>query len=402
MTRPSKDTLFRYFRGECLSHERELVDLYLSMNIDEEYVEACIAETWDQLSPQVEKKIDDPRLEEFRQEFGQRIKAIIQLPPDHRKADNRFRPPVWMKMAAAILLMVGSAALLTYKTTIHSSDTHLAQQEEVLPGSEKAMLTLADGSTVSLLEAKNGEIAIQEGLAVEKTAEGAIVYRATGAPMIKPDAFNKVATPKGGQYRITLPDGSVAILNAASSLSYPVHFNEKERRVNMTGEVYFQIAKATNSRKKRIPFFVQTEKQEIEVLGTTFNVNAYAEEPYQLTTLVEGSVRLKSNTNNTYTALKPGERAAVGTLVMVSPANMKQDLAWINGNFVFQREELGSILRKISRWYDLEVECPPSLANITFTGKVSRSQPLSAVIAMITATEKINVQIKKRRIIVTQ
>ncbi|GAA4131949.1 DUF4974 domain-containing protein [Sphingobacterium kyonggiense] len=403
MTRPPKEILLRYFRGACQPHEQELVELYLSMDTDKDYIEACIAEAWDQLPAREDTSPDGPGLEKFMREFEQRKKTVIQLPPDHGAVHgSRFRPAVWMKVAAAVLLLAGGIALLTYKTNVHTPAAQLAQQEAILPGSEKAVLTLADGSTVSLSEAKRGEIALQEGLAVEKTADGEIVYRATGTAAIKPGAFNKVATPKGGQYRITLPDGSVAMLNAASSLSYPVHFGEKERRVKMTGEVYFEIAKATGSNNKRIPFFVQTEKQEIEVLGTVFNVNAYADEAHQLTTLVEGSVRLKSEIDNSYTVLKPGERAAVGTSVMVSPANIKQELAWVNGNFVFQREALGSILRKISRWYDLEVACPPELANITFTGKVSRSQPLSAVVAMIAATGKINVQLKERRIIVTK
>lgn len=405
MSRPTRETLIRYFRGKCLPHESEIVELYLSMDTDKEYVEGCIAEVWDQLEPHVRLNTDDNDLEKFKQKLDQRKKTVIQLPPpNHRKGKNIFSLSTssWIKAVAAMLLFIGSATLIIYNNQLKTTDTtQLAgQQNDILPGSDKAVLTLSDGSAISLSAAESGQIAVQEGLQIEKTSSGEIIYRTNGTASMNAGTFNSVATPKGGQYRVTLPDGSRALLNAASTLTYPVHFSDEERRVKMTGEVYFEIAKATNSKNKRIPFFVETTKQEIQVLGTTFNVNAYNDENYQFTTLVEGSVGLKSTIDKGYTMLKPGQQATLGSTTTVSEANMKQDLAWVNGNFIFQREELQSILRKISRWYDLDIECPPELAKMKFTGKVSRKQPLSAVIAMISATDKINVQLKERRLIV--
>lgn len=399
MNRPSREILLRYFRGECFPHEKELVELYLSMDTDEEYVESCIAETWDQMKLRDRSNTDETDFEKFMLELDQRKKRTLQFPPpDHRKKANKFRPAYWV---AASLLLIGGITLLVFNTGRKTNDASLAQQHnDVLPGSQKALLTLSDGSTVSLSKASNGKIAVQQGLEITKTVQGEIIYRATGTAAMKENAFNSVTTPNGGQYSVTLPDGSKARLNAGSSLTYPVHFSAVERRVKMTGEVYFEIAKATDSKDRRIPFFVETGMQEIQVLGTTFNVNAYADEPHQQTTLLEGRVKLRSRFNGTYKMLKPGERAVVGKVISVTRADMKQDMAWVNGYFIFQREELGSILRKISRWYDLEVDCPQELAGLKFTGKVSRNQPLSAVIQMISATDKINIQLKERRIIV--
>ncbi|WP_318271279.1 FecR family protein [Sphingobacterium cellulitidis] len=375
------------------------------MDTDKDYVEGCISEVWDQLGLQARLNTDDNDLEKFKQELDQRKNKIVQLPPpNHREGKNIFslNTSSWIKAVAAMLFFIGSATLIIYNTQLKTIDTAqpAGQQNDILPGSDKALLTLSDGFTVSLSAAENGRIALQEGLEIEKTKEGEIVYTLKDNSSKKSSAFNSVVTPNGGQYRVTLPDGSKALLNAASSLTYPVHFSDKERRVKMTGEVYFEIAKATNSKNKRIPFFVETARQEIQVLGTNFNVNAYNDENYQSTILVEGSVGLKSTTDQAYTMLKPGQKATLGSTISVTEANIKQDLAWINGNFIFQREELQSILRKISRWYDLDIECPQELGKMKFTGKVSRNQPLSAVIAMISATDKIQVQLKERRLIV--
>ncbi|MGJ1361995.1 FecR family protein [Sphingobacterium spiritivorum] len=404
MSRPSRETLLRYFKGACPPNESKLVELYLSMDIDKEYVESCIAEVWDELGPHARLNTDDSNLEKFKEQLDQKKGALIQLPPlDHPRGKQwtLFRLPTWMKVAAAVLLIGGSALVIYNK--LRTDDTLVAQQEnDILPGSDKALLTLSDGSTVSLSEAENGKIAAQHGLRIEKTNEGEIVYQTNGGSAAKANAFNSVVTPNGGQYRVILPDGSKALLNAASSLTYPVHFDKRERRVKMTGEVYFEIAKATNDRNERLPFFVETDKQEIQVLGTTFNVSAYKDDPYHYTTLIEGSVRLMSSADGRFTLLKPGQHAIVGRTVSVSEADMKRDLAWVNGNFIFRREELHSILRKISRWYDVEVECPPELGKMKFTGKVSRSQPLSAVVEMISSLDKINIQLKERRITVTK
>lgn len=307
---------------------------------------------------------------------------------------NRFAG-IAAVLLLGVTLFAGLFWLWTGKT---EQSVQLAKQKDILPGENKALLTLADGSVISLKDARNGTVATQNGVLIEKDDVGNIRYIADGKPDAGALEMNTIATPKGGQYRITLPDGSIAMLNAASSLSYPVHFDEKERRVKMTGEVYFEIAKVTDNRKKRIPFFVDTDRQSIQVLGTHFNVNAY--ENALRTTLVEGSVKIEAH-NGKSTFLKPGEQAILAKELKVQEVDIKEELAWIHGDFIFRSETLESVFGQLERWYDIEVEYPPEIGKLRFNGMISRSQPLSSIVKMIQSTKKANVTIKERRIIVT-
>ncbi|QJB30154.1 FecR domain-containing protein [Chitinophaga oryzae] len=309
----------------------------------------------------------------------------------------------YMKRAAAALVVgfILSAGIYWFLWDRKVSNDRLAQQEEVLPGGNKARLTLADGSVISLGDAQNGLIATESGVRIEKDANGNIRYHTGEKQESILPAVNTITTPNGGQYRVTLPDGSVAMLNAASSLSYPVRFSEKERRVKMTGEVYFEIEKMRlPGGKGNVPFFVETAGQEVQVLGTHFNVNAYRDETAIRTTLVEGSVKIKSKDGQS-TLLKPGQQAVLAEQLHVQQADIQQQLAWVNGDFVFGGETLESILHQVERWYDIEAECPAHIGKLRFNGMVSRSQPLSAIVKMIQSTRKATVTIKKRRLIVT-
>ncbi|RYG00808.1 MAG: DUF4974 domain-containing protein, partial [Chitinophagaceae bacterium] len=266
---------------------------------------------------------------------------------------------------------------------------------------QKALLTLADGSTISLTEAPNGELAQQAGLQVNKTADGEITYHAEQNNTNAKNAYNTIATPNGGQYAVTLPDGSKAWLNAASSLSYPVHFAKQTRKVKMTGEVYFEIAKQFNG-KNRVPFEVETDRQTIQVLGTHFNVQAYTDEKFVATTLLEGSVRVVATSNGQSVMLKPGEQALLGTKLFAKPADLEQAMAWKNGDFIFKDKELGSVLRDIARWYDVEIDCPANLGQLRITGMIARNQSLSAVARSISSLGTANLIVKERRIVVEQ
>lgn len=168
----------------------------------------------------------------------------------------------------------------------------------------------------------------------------------------------------------------------------------------MTGEVYFEIAKIETGMGKRIPFYVETVNQKIEVLGTHFNVNAYEDEPYTTTTLLEGSVRVSSKKRNESVLLKPGQRALLSEALRVENVDISQEVAWINGDFVFKGEELVSLLRKVSRWYNVDVVCPERLEKLKFDGMVSRSQPLSTIIDMLQTTGKVKLTLNGRRLIV--
>lgn len=315
---------------------------------------------------------------------------------------KRFRFDHIRRIAAVLLLgfTLSAATYWLWPAKMNNND-QLAKQEDILPGENKARLTLADGSVISLNDAQKGTIATQGGVHIEKDADDNIRYNAVGNPEVMPSAANTIATPNGGQYRVTLPDGSIAMLNAASSLSYPVQFSDKERRVKMTGEVYFEIEKMPMpGGKGNVPFFVETAGQEVQVLGTHFNINAYDNETAIRTTLVEGSVKIKSNDGQS-ALLKPGQQAVLAKQLIVQQADIEQQLAWVNGDFVFRGETLETILRQVARWYDIEVEYPPHIGKMRFNGMVSRSQPLSAIVKMIQSTKKATVTVKKRRFIVT-
>jgi transmembrane sensor len=246
-----------------------------------------------------------------------------------------------------------------------------------------------------------GKLAVQSGTEIEKTASGEVSYHSPEKiGQIESVSFNTITTPRGGQYLITLPDGTKAWLNAASSLSYPVNFQTKERRVKMTGEVYFEVAKRLLPGGQRIPFFVETDKQQIQVLGTHFNVSAYGDDPAVKTTLLEGSVKITSRNKET-ALLRPGQMASLTEHIQVKDADVVQELAWKNGDFIFRGETLESALRQISRWYDLDVQCPPHLGRLRFNGMISRSQPLSMIVETIQLTKLVKITLKERRLIVT-
>jgi len=405
MNRPSRHTLIRYFRGESLPHEIELVDLYLAMNIDKDYVESCLKEAWTEVMAEDSPQFDETRLEVLKLRFQSQKASLEQLPPLKSEVKKqRFHFSAWVKVAAAMIVVIATSTWFVYQASFRSTSPKLANQKEVvLLGSDKALLTLADGRTISLSDAAKGALTEQAGLQIEKTAEGEILYKANKPVDEAVNAVNSVVTPNGGQYRVTLPDGSRAWLNAASSLCYPVHFDDHERRVKMTGEVYFEIAKVRDPNSgKNVPFSVETENQEIQVLGTRFNVSAYADEPNIKTTLVEGSIRVTNTANGRSVLLRPGQQSMMTDRIRVQSADIQQQLAWTKGEFVFKNAYLDEVLRQLSRWYDVDIDCPPHLEKRKLSGIVSRSTALSTLVKMIESTSELTITVKERRLVVSE
>jgi len=401
MEQPSKNTLIRYFRGECTPAEIELVSLYLAMDVDQELVATCMKAAWLDEKNDAHLQVSEADLTGFKQRFYAKQIKLIPAPiiEEQYVRGQLYQFPVWLRVAAVLLILMG-ITLFTYNT--HTVKSEFAKiVGEVAPGSDKALLTLGDGSTISLSDRSAGKLAMQGGLQVEKIGTGEVVY--SGRTMVQDagNVTNTITTPRGGQYRITLPDGTKAWLNAASSLSYPLKFKEGERRVKMTGEVYFEVAKAISSNSgKHVPFFVETDQQTVQVLGTHFNVSAYADEPAVKTTLLEGSVRIISRSGDV-ALLQPGQLALLTEHIQIKEADVDQELAWKNGDFIFKGETLESALRKVARWYDVEIDCPPQLGKLRFNGMISRSQPLSMIAEMIALTKVGKVTVKERRLIVT-
>lgn len=320
---------------------------------------------------------------------------------------TKKRSLLWSTVAAAAcLILVGSVALYFYSSgNLNHNKAVQSYVQDVPAGGNKAYLTLADGKKISLTDASSGTLATQAGIKITKTPTGQLIYTIADQQAIGgEDHYNLIETPRGGQYQLNLPDGTKVWLNAASSLKYPVNFSStKGRKVELTGEAYFEVAKVmikdqglkhkgnrTNAEKIRMPFIVITENQKIEVLGTHFNVNAYKDEPSIRTTLLEGSVKV-----NERVVLVPGEQSSfAGGQLSVKVVNANDVIDWKNGEFVFNKEPLTDILRKVSRWYDVDVVYTSSGPEIpTFSGSVSKFENVSVVLRMLEETSDVRFSI---------
>lgn len=278
---------------------------------------------------------------------------------------------------------------------------------EITPGNNKATLTLDDGSVITLDSANNGEIAQQSGIKITKTANGELVYSILETSSILDGnqlSYNTISTPRGGQYQIILPDGTHVWLNASSSLKFPTTFKSFERKVELIGEAYFEVV----SNKKK-PFKVLSDNQLIEVLGTHFNVNAYPDEQTTKTTLLEGSVKVSlfseegnSFTVKDYKVLKPGQQAKLLQNIKISQVDTEEAVAWKNGELMFSSQDIKSVLRQISRWYNVDVIYEDNVDNVIISGSISKYANIHEVLEILQLTGNINFKISGRRIIVKQ
>jgi transmembrane sensor len=308
-----------------------------------------------------------------------------------------FRPALrWTAAAVVLFSMAFGAYYLNskYNKTVLPLEFAGQKGEYIKPGGNKAVLTLSDGSHIALDDVANGEIAKESGVQITKTADGRLLYTARPGLSHVKVGYNTIATPKGGQYRIALPDGTMVWLNAASSLKYPSVFTGAARNVELTGEAYFEVAK-----NKNMPFMVKTRKQEVEVLGTHFNINAYEDENGVKTTLIEGSVKVKLPSNKS-TVLKPGDQSDVLTDIKVSQVDASSVIDWKQGLFWFNDESIFSIMRQFSRWYNIDVEYRGDVSNIRFGGQVSRMKNLSQVLRIMELTKSIQFKVEGNKIIV--
>jgi transmembrane sensor len=342
---------------------------------------------WEKLAPEFRQQIED----EIKSDI--RVQVFIE---DKQKSKAIKLWPRIIGIAVAIALVVLGVYFFNYRNDKHTDSNVLATQD-ISPGTVGATLTLANGKKIKLSEAADGEIAKEAGISVTKTADGQLVYQikeTTGDP----NKINRLSTAKGETYILTLPDKSKVWLNAASSLTYSATLNERGlRRVRLEGEAYFEIFK-----DKVHPFIVQTAKQDVEVLGTHFNINSYADEPATATTLLEGSVKVTAG--NLKQILKPGEQALnMGKTIEVTTADIENVTDWKNGDFFLNRVDFRTAMRKIARWYDVEVIYDASVSDdIQSSGYISRSKKLSSVLKLIEKSGQVHFKIEGRRIYVSK
>lgn len=325
---------------------------------------------------------------------------------------------MWFRYAAAAIVTIVMGIGFYFYNTADHKELNKRATDGFVTGQNKAVLTLANGEQIILNDASNGEIANQSGITITKSANGQLVYnidpKVSAKSEHEKETYNTISTPKGGRYQINLPDGTKVWLNAYSSLTYPTHFSASGRKVTLIGEAYFEVAKFVSTRPgdahKRISFSVRTAQQEVEVLGTHFNVNAYPNETSTKTTLLEGSVKVvaKDNIQRNHVkseqgeVLQPGEQALLESgKIIVKDVDIAEAVAWKDGYLLFQDEGIRSIMRKIERAYDVEVSYEGPVNDEPIGGQaISKSKTLTDILNILEQTEQFKFKVEGRRITV--
>lgn len=382
------DLIAKHLRNELTDQEKEELEQWLGAD----------AHNRDLFARLTDDKIVSRELEIFTALENDRAWKKIAQTTGFNKAKTKQSPKgrIYQYAAVVFIFLTVAIAVNHYFLRKEIIKPLAHQQADLLPGGNKATLTLADGSKIALVNGRRGEIAKQQNADIDQTKDGELVYRADEAEVSNTVAMNMLTTPRGGQYEVVLPDGTKVWLNAASSLKYPTAFNGNERNVELTGEAYFEVAKNLSK-----PFFVKTAEQTVEVLGTHFNINSYAAEKAIKTTLLEGSVKVTNNGSANVVKLSPGQQAVNSTagISVVRDADIDEAMAWKNGKFLFRNTELRTIMRQLSRWYDVDVEYQGTVNEKHYLGRISRNVPVSQVFEIL-KTSGLNFIIDGRKIIV--
>ncbi|MBS7564713.1 FecR domain-containing protein [Mucilaginibacter sp. Bleaf8] len=358
----------------------------------------------------LEKYQDDFELEErpWLPEMGDKQQLRNQLlselraklPSPRKEARSLFRK---MAFAAAILAFISTGIFFYHRWNGRAVDVkdHFTKVKDekapILPGRNKAILIQANGNMIDLDGSGNGHLSKEGGADVTKLANGKLVYNKGAVPEGQNiTAYNTIATPRGGQYQLTLADGTSVWLNAASSLKFPTTFSGRERMVELTGEAYFEVAKNRN-----MPFRVLANGVNVKVLGTHFNVMAYPDENAVQTTLLEGSVRLQKDSAEVM--LTPGEQGQIrpgARAFKVREVKVNDVISWKNGLFTFDNENIKTIMRNVSRWYDVDIEYEGQLGKQNFGGSVSKFNDISYLLKTLELTGTVHFKVDGRRITV--
>ncbi|WP_288878859.1 FecR family protein [Pedobacter panaciterrae] len=300
----------------------------------------------------------------------------------------------WIISSAAAVLTIGFVIYLWLHRATDIRPSLPDTANVILPGGNKAVLILSNGNKIDLT-AISGQRAInQNGTTITNSGNGAITYQVADTGL-NAQEYNTLVIPVGGEYQATLSDGTKVWLNAGSSLRYPVRFTGAARKVELTGEAYFEVA-----HNPKMPFHVVSKNQDVEVLGTSFNINAYAGDE-QKTALVKGSIRISGGGDTRL--LVPGEVATVkGAKISILKADLDAETGWKTGMFIFHNSTLRDIMKQLARWYDIEVDVNTIPAEEIFYGEIKRDAPLSAVLDMISSTSTLKFKMEGRRLILMQ
>ncbi|WCT13406.1 FecR family protein [Mucilaginibacter jinjuensis] len=360
------DLLKKYREGKCLDEEIALLEGWYNQHF-----------------PAAPKSLTD-------MELAEDIFSIIKALDNVGQKRTGYTVLTKIAVAACSLIALSITGILLIDRP-ENNNTAKLQSQIILPGSNKALLTLANGQIITLTDHPSGKLATQGNAQATQMQNGVLAYQSHGMAA-KPAVLNKITTPAGGQYHLILDDGTHAFLNASSSVTFPTSFSKGKRVVEITGEVYFEVA-----HDLRKPFEVKSMGQTIRVLGTHFDVNAYNNEPSIKTTLLEGSVLITSNGRSN--TLKPGQQASVsGNSILVVAADIDQAVGWKNGDFIFNNEDLPTIMRQIARWYNVDIAYKGITNNSKFFGTISRSKKLIDILEALEMNQNVHFKIEGRTI----
>jgi transmembrane sensor len=403
----------KYLNNECSPAEVDQLMDFLEQNGNEELKQQLIntqlaagLTTWGYSDPLLQQQLEN------------QLQVILQR-INHQPQPAKLRSFSWIKLAAAaiVILFIGGAAFLWMNRSEKVETAKQSSQpvKDVPPGGNKAVLTLANGSTIVLDDAANGDLAREGNVQVTKLSNGQLVYKVITKENA-PVTYNTLSTPRGGQYQLVLPDGSKVWLNAASSIRFPTAFTGTERKVEITGEAYFEVAKLTLRSGQKMPFRVSiapapsgASRGEVEVLGTHFNVNAYDDEDVIKTTLLEGKVKIVNRVSaiGKSVILKPGEQASISQAssqsnkIPVQTVDLEVVMAWKNGLFHFENADIKTVMRQLSRWYDVEVEYKTTALQMEpLFMEIPRNKNLSDVLKVISLAAGVQVKMEGKKIIV--
>src|SRR5258706_5010174 len=365
--------LDRYLSGECSAAEQSQVEEWLEKQetTDNDWTKkpASAREEW---------------VASLYKDIKQSIEAGNKAQANETKVISMYsRHFLRIAVAASVLIMIAAASYFMFfrkpqKEIVQIEVTPDKINNDIAPGGNKAILTLADNSTINLENAQKGTLTRQGNTRISKLDDGQLAYTpgAGGAGTL----YNTIATPRGGQYQLVLPDGSKVWLNAASTLRFPTAFTGKERRVEVTGEAYFEVAKNPGQ-----PFIVTANNMDVQALGTEFNINAYADESAMFTTLIEGNVKVSSK--GEAVIIKPGQQTGINNnennIHVADNVDIAKVIAWKKGLFEFNKTGLPVIMRQISRWYDVDILYEGKVTEETFGGGISRNLPLSDILKLL-------------------
>ncbi|MEP7257036.1 MAG: FecR domain-containing protein [Flavitalea sp.] len=407
--------LEKYVAGTLSSEEMQELSVLLHSSGRESDLKALIDEQFtgisfrEKPSPEISEIIFQKIMQSRQQEA---YTDPVYLPLQDTITPKKSR--LWLYAAAAVLLLSGGGATWFFLNSAREKTPVISQvippnPAVAPPSSVKAAITLANGQVIELDSAGNGTLALQGNTSIIKLSDGQLIYKPAGnKPTSTETVFNTLNVPRGSRVvNITLSDGTRVWLNAASSLRYPASFEDGDRKVEVTGEVYFEVASlplvASGIEKRKIPFIVKVSgKTEVSVLGTHFNIQSYADDPLTAVTLLEGSVKV--SIGGAARMLTPGQQAKVnmlGNIAMADKVDLEHVMAWKNGYFKFDGADIKDVMRQMARWYDVEVVYQGTEVSQHFRGNISRNVDAAKVFKMLEATDEVHFKIENKKIIVT-